>query len=219
MTSETKTAVRIVEARQEHLPFVAWTMLAAARSHLPRSTWDMVIDGGEPEVLRFLQLLASTDTIHFGHYSGFLVAEVDGQPAAALSGYLPSERGETFTAGLLEAVGKFGMSAEDFAARMEGPGSIMRIFPHPEDDPWTVEWVGTHPDFRRRGLIDRLLEAILEAGRARGKTNAHISVFIGNDPAQRAYEKNGFAVYGEGRDAEFEALYGSPGAYWLRRTI
>lgn len=219
MTSETRTEARIVPAREEHVPFVAWTILAAARSHLPRSTFDMLIDGGEPEVLRFLEALTTTKTIHFGHHTGFLVAEVNGAPAAALSGYLPSERGETFDAGVAEAIATCGMDPEAIGQRMETAGSIFRVFPHPEDDPWTVEFVATHPDFRRRGLIDRLLDEILDVGRARGKNNAHISVFIGNDSAQRAYEKNGFVVYGEGRDAEFEATYGCPGAYWLRRSI
>lgn len=221
MTSETTTsAVRIVEAGPQHVPFVAWTMLTAARSHLPRSTFDMLIEGGEQAVLRFMEALATTETIHFGHYSGFIVAEVDGRPAAALSGYVPSERGEAFDKAIFETAERTGIGAEELGRRLtSGPDCIFRIFAHPEDDPWTVEWVATHPDFRRRGLVDRLLAEILEIGRARGKRNAHISVFIGNDGAQRAYEKKGFVVYGEGRDADFERLYGSPGAYWLRRPI
>jgi translation initiation factor 4G len=219
MTSETQAAAKIVEATPGHVPFIAWTILTAARSHMPESTFDKVIAGGEPEVLKFLERLTTTNTIHFGHYSGFIVAEVDGRPAAALSGYLPSERGEQFMPGVMEAVQAYGMAPEEFGARMEKAGSIFRVFAAPQDDPWTVEWVATHPDFRRRGLVDRLLDEILEKGRKRGKTNAHISVFIGNDPAQRAYEKNGFAVYGEGRDEEFERVYGSPGAYWMRRTL
>ena len=44
-------------------------------------------------------------------------------------------------------------------------------------------------------------------------------VFIGNDPAQRAYEKCGFEVVIEKRDAAFEAAYGSPGARILRRGL
>jgi ribosomal protein S18 acetylase RimI-like enzyme len=219
MTSETRAAAKIVEARPEHIPFIAWTILTAARSHMPRSTFDMVIDGGEPEVLRFLEALTSTQTIHFGHHSGFIVAEVDGRPAAALSGYLPSERGETLMQGIGEALEACKIDGEAFGERMAKVDSIFRVFAHPEDDPWTVEWVATHPDFRRRGLVDRLLDEILAIGRGRGKNNAHISVFIGNDPAQRAYEKNGFVVYGEGRDGEFEATYGSPGAYHMRRSM
>jgi RimJ/RimL family protein N-acetyltransferase len=42
-------------------------------------------------------------------------------------------------------------------------------------------------------------------------------VFIGNDPAQRAYEKVGFEVVSEKRSAELERTWGSPGIRLLRR--
>ena len=58
---------------------------------------------------------------------------------------------------------------------------------------WIVENVGTRPDLRRRGLVGALLERALERGRERGFAKAQISCLIGNDAAQRAYEKAGFA--------------------------
>ena len=219
MTTETTPVARIVPATRDHIPFVAWTMLAASRSHLPRGTFDIALDREEPEILRYIEALTSTDTVHFGHHSGFLVAEVDGRPAAALSGYLPSEREEPFMAALGEAAMTAGLDAGEFEAGMARAASIFNVLPHPEDDPWTVEWVATHPEFRRRGLVDRLLTQILDDGRARGKTSAHISVFIDNINAQKAYEKQGFAVYNEARDAEFERAYGCPGIRHMRLSI
>jgi ribosomal protein S18 acetylase RimI-like enzyme len=220
MTSETTTTPTIVEARREHVPFIAWTILTAARSQLPRCTFDIVLDRDEPEVLRFLEALTATDEVHFAHYSGFVVAEVDGRPAAALSGYLESERGgDVFMTGLVKAAAAIGIGAEELQTRMARGASIFNVVAHPEDDPWVVEWVATHPDFRRRGLVDLLLEDMLERGRARGKKGAHIQVFTGNDAAQRAYEKHGFAVYNEARDAEFEAVYGCPGMRHMRRAL
>ncbi len=79
--------------------------------------------------------------------------------------------------------------------------------------------MATRPEFRRRGLIDALVKEILERGRARGATVADIGVLIGNDRAQRAYEKAGFVVVGEKRHAEFEAAYGCPGVRALTRKI
>ena len=61
------------------------------------------------------------------------------------------------------------------------------------------------------GWCTRLLERALEIGRSRGHRRAQISCLIGNLPAQRAYEKAGFAVVEERRDAEFERLLGAPG--------
>jgi RimJ/RimL family protein N-acetyltransferase len=46
-----------------------------------------------------------------------------------------------------------------------------------------------------------------------------VSVFIGNDGAQRAYEKCGFEVVGEKLAPEFEEVYKTPGTRTLRRLI
>src|SRR3972149_6478304 len=91
--SKVETRVTIGEARKEHVPFIAWVKLTAARSHLERGTWDFYIDGTEVECLRFLETLASTGAWHFAHHANFIVAEVDGQPAAALSGYFEADCG------------------------------------------------------------------------------------------------------------------------------
>jgi ribosomal protein S18 acetylase RimI-like enzyme len=90
---------------------------------------------------------------------------------------------------------------------------------HRDPQDWIVEHVATKPEYRRRGLVERLVHEMLERGRARGASMANIGVLIGNDPAQRAYEKCGFVVVEEKRDAEFERVYGSPGARMLRREL
>jgi ribosomal protein S18 acetylase RimI-like enzyme len=220
MTSVTESSLRIVDARPDHVPFIAWVMLAAARSHMPKSPFDFLVDGPEPDVLRFMEHLATTDALHYGHYTNFIVAEVGGQPAAALSGYIPSERGgEAFMQGIEEARQRFGLSDEKLLANMPKAAASLLVLGEVEGDPWIVEWVATAPEFRRRGLIDRLMAEILDRGRTRGKRDGHISVFIGNDGAQRAYEKNGFVAYADSTNEQFESIYGCPGARHLRRAI
>jgi translation initiation factor 4G len=218
--AKVESRVDVVEARPEHVPFIAWVELAAARSHLPRGAWDLYIDGTEAETLRFLEALVSTDAWHWAHYRNFIVAEVDGTPAAALSGYFEEEcGGSALTAGIAEANRKLGRTDEENAAGWQRAGSFAKVdIPH-EPGAWIVEWVATAPDFRRRGLVDRLMSEMLEIGRGKGASVAQIGVLIGNDAAQRAYEKNGFAVVDEKRHPEFEAVYGSPGARLLRRAI
>jgi translation initiation factor 4G len=211
---------RIVAAREEHIPFVAWVQLAAARSHLPLGTWDFYVGGDEQECLRYLETLASTNGRHFAHYTNFLVAEVDGKPAAGLSGYFEAEHGMgALAAGMEEANEKIGRSAEEHAAGWQRAGSIALCTPEHPERAWIVEWVATAPEFRRRGLIDALMAEILERGRQRDASIADIGVYIENDPAQRAYEKAGFEVVGEKRHPEFQAAYGSPGIRLLRRSI
>jgi len=95
----------------------------------------------------------------------------------------------------------------------------MSVAPEHVPGAWIVENVATLPDFRRKGLSERLMSAILDRGRAAGATTADISVFIGNDGAQRGYEKCGFEVVGDKLDAEFEGVYKTPGVRTLRRSI
>ncbi len=60
---------------------------------------------------------------------------------------------------------------------------------------------------------------MMDRGRERGATVGQIGVFIGNDNAQRAYEKNGYEVFEETTHPDFEKVYGSPGVRQLRRDL
>ena len=165
-------------------------------------------------------MLAETDTVHWGHYSLFRVAEVDGVPAAGMCGFFENELGPaSIMAGAAEVNQKIGRSTEDIAAGWERSKAILGIVMDHEPGAWVVEHVATKPEFRRRGLVERLVHEMLERGRERGATTADIGVLIGNNPAQRAYEKCGFAVVEEKRDEAFEAAYRSPGARLLRRAL
>ncbi len=216
----TETTVRIVEATPAHAPFIAWVTLTAFRSHLERGFWDVMLDGDEANKLRYLEALATTEQLHWAHHSTFIVAEVDGRPASALCGYIDEELGgPTLRMAIMEANEKTGRTEEEAVAGFERAKSIMQVIPEHAPGAWIVENVATLPEFRRRGLVDRLMEEILERGRRRGATVADISVFIGNDPAQRAYEKCGFAVIAERHDPEFESVYRTPGIRTLRRSL
>jgi len=212
--------VRIVEARPEHAGFLAWVMLTAHRSHLERGLWDFVVGGSEAERLRYLEALAVTEQAHWAHYSTFLIAEVEGRPVSALCGYFEAEHGTpSLRAGLMQANGMVGRSEEEHAAGWGRAGSILLVAPEHAPGVWIVEHVATLPEHRRRGLVDRLLVEILDKGRKRGASVADIGVLIGNDPAQRAYEKAGFEVSSEKRHPEFEAVYKCPGIRSLSRAL
>ena len=214
----TATEVRIVDAGPEQARFVAWVTLAAFRSHLPLGMWDYMFGGSDEELLDYLEVLTMTEQRHWGHYSLFSIAEVEGTPAAGLSGFFEeTQSGDGLRLAIQEANEKTGRTADPEA--LGRAMTIMNIVMAHEPGAWVVESVGTRPEFRRRGLIDLLMTAMLERGRQRGATTAEIGVFIGNDPAQRAYEKHGFRVVGEKRDAAFEAVYGTPGARMLRRRL
>src|SRR5262245_46386324 len=86
-------SIRILDATKDHAKFLAWVSLAAARSHLPRGFWDFFLDGGDSVCLPFLEVLVGTSRPHPFHWSTFIVAEVDGRPAAGMCGYFDEEAG------------------------------------------------------------------------------------------------------------------------------
>jgi ribosomal protein S18 acetylase RimI-like enzyme len=215
----TQTEVKIVPATREHVPFVAWVMMAAGRSHLPVGLFDFLAGGDEANVLRYCETLATTEQPHFAHYTTFLVAEVNGVPAAGMCGYFEAEHGNVVQ-GILEANETLHRTPEEFAPCAAKAGTILLVsIGHGDVRPWIVENVATKPEFRRQGLVERLMAAHLDRGRERGASTADIGVFINNDAAQRAYEKCGFAVIDEKRHPAFEAAYGTPGVRALRRSI
>ena len=206
-------ATQVRPARPGDAGFLAWAMLAAGRGHLQRGWYDIAFDLPEDESLDVLSRLVLTRSPSWWRYDRFLVAEADGRPAAALSGFGASEY-EGSEAALQEAVADLGWSRDDLAAvwaRGAYVFSCTMSVGEDEGEAWTIENVATLEDFRGRGLAGQLIQAALERGRGAGFHEAQISFLIGNQAAERAYAKAGFALAEERRHADFEAAVGSPG--------
>ncbi len=211
----------IVDAGPQHASFLAWVELTAFRSHLERGLWDRFIDGDEAETLRFLEAFTTTSAQHWSHLSTFLVAEVDGSPAAALGGYLNDDLGDFsyLQAGVTEADEALGRTPEQTMAGWQRVATTILVGPEHEPGAWVVENVATSPTHRRQGLIHSLLNTVVARGRERGATQADVSVYIGNDSAQRAYEKAGFQVVAEKCHPDFEAVWDCPGIRTLSMPL
>jgi len=212
--------LKIRPARPDDASHLAWAMLTAGRSHLQRGIWDIIIGRPEDECLAFLEHLAVTEEPHMCHYTQFIVAEGDGRPVAALSGYDPVNLGEeTVMPHIPVVMEKMGLTPEDMAPGQKGLAAFMTCHPEAAEGAWIIEQVATLAEFRRCGLITKLLEEILEKGRWLGFTRAQVSFYIGNTPAQRAYEKVGFKFYDEKRHPDFQAEIGCPGIVRLLRDL
>jgi translation initiation factor 4G len=207
--------VEIRPARSEDAEFLAWLMLTAGRAHVTRGIWEVIIGGTEQDSLEFLRLLAVTTTPHLFHYSCYLLAEADGKPAAGLGGYDPNICGyEALYRAMPEVLKKLGHSGPDPEANRRAE-RVLCCIPGDAEGAWIVDSVATLPDYRRKGLVDRLLVAILEKGRQEGFQ----SIYIGNRPAQCAYEKHGFKIVDEKRHPDFEAEIGSPGMARMLKNL
>jgi ribosomal protein S18 acetylase RimI-like enzyme len=71
---------------------------------------------------------------------------------------------------------------------------VLCCIPDNAPDAWIIDSVAILPEYRRKGIVDRLLTAILEKGRQKGFRRAQINLYIGSRPAQRAYEKHRFKI-------------------------
>lgn len=204
--------IQIRPATPADVPMLAQVQLLAGRSHLPRGLYDVIWDGPEPALLDFLEQTLQTNTRSWAHYSTYLVADLDGQPAAALCAYDPRERGlPVLEQAFAEVFTVRGWSDEEQAAFWQRFAPLATCLLPDEDGAWVVETVTTLPPFRRRGLINALLREALDQGRRHGHSFAQLTALIGNTPAIQAYEKVGFRVTQEHRHPDFEAAMGTPG--------
>jgi ribosomal protein S18 acetylase RimI-like enzyme len=202
----------IRSARPDDAPFLAWVMLAASRSHLKYGVWEHYVGGTEQDCLSFLNLVANTQKPHLFHSSTFIVAEMNGQKVGALSGYDPEVLGmKAFVQSLPEVFQKLEWNVDRQKAAAERYRPWMTCIPDDTEGAWIVESVAALPEYRRQGVVSRLLDEILNRGRRGGYKRAQISVLIDNRPARLAYEKSGFKFDSEKRNPDFEATFSTPG--------
>jgi ribosomal protein S18 acetylase RimI-like enzyme len=212
--------IQIRPARPEDAGFLAWVILTAGRAHVTRGIWEVILGGTEQNNLDFLKLLAVTTRPHLFHYACYLIAEADGRPAAGLGGYDPKFCGyEALYRAIPEVLKKMGHSGGPDPETHKRSERVLCCLPEDTEGAWVIDSVATLPEYRRKGLVDRLLAAILEKGRQKGFQKAQISIYIGNRPAQRAYEKHGFKIVDEKRHPDFEAEIGSPGMALMLRNL
>ena len=200
--------------------FLAWVMLAASRSHGQRGTWDVMIGGDDACCLEYLRRLALTGPGTLCHHDSFLVAEIDGKPAAGLGTFHLAEGGWTAVGQAMAKVQyDLGWTAADVDASQARLAPVLACMPPDAGADWGIEFVATLPQFRRRGLVDALMRQAIQRGIDRKCSLAQIQILIGNEPAQKAYEKVGFVVHDERQSSEFQAAMGSPGFRRLLRKL
>jgi ribosomal protein S18 acetylase RimI-like enzyme len=212
--------VRIRRGTREDADFLAWVMLAASRAHLKRGPWDLIIGSDDAGCLEYLRRLAVAEPRSMVHYESFFVADVEGGAAAALCGFKPDEAAWVTVGTAMAIVQRdLGWTDEDVAASHRRSQLIETCYPPDAGADWCIDFVATRPEFRRSGLVDALLREAMREGVERGAKLAQIVQFVGNDPAQAAYEKVGFTVLDERCSLEFEAAMGARGFRRLMRKL
>jgi len=204
------SAIKIRQAQKEDMAFLAWLILTAGRAHVKRGIWEVILGSSEKDCLAFLKMVAVTQTPHLFQHTCYLVAELDGEPVAGLGGYDPNKLGyPALQKALAEVFVQIGLNPDETNSNQSH--RILDCIPNAVEGAWIVDSVATLPEHRRKGIVDSLLEAIIEKGRRQGFQRTQINIYIGNVAAQRAYEKHGFKIIDEKHDPYFEEQIGSPG--------
>ena len=203
--------IKIRAARADDADFLSWLILTAGRAHVKKGIWEVILGMPEEQCLYFLKLLSVTKIPHFFHHSCYLLADVEGSPVAGLGGYDPAISGNSaLWKALPEVFQEVRRSSPD--AYMNGsPPRILNCIPDSVKGVWVIDSVAAVHEFRRKGIVSKLLKEILLKGRQQGFKSAQINIYIGNVAAQRLYEKHGFKILDEIRDPYFETQIGSPG--------
>ncbi len=203
-------------ARSDDAGFIARVVLAAQRGPMPRGWFDIALDRPEPECLAFMTRLAVARARSWYHVAHFLIAEVDGVPAAALCAMPASGTVVAARAAIEEVAAETGMDADAIVAR---GGYARNCWVQGGEGDWLIEHVARQASQHGRGVVQELIGRALADGKAAGFARASISFLIGNDAAERCYTKAGFGFAEEKRDAAFEAMTGAPGFRRFARAI
>jgi GNAT superfamily N-acetyltransferase len=203
-------------ARSDDAGFIARIVLWSQRGPQPRGWCDIALDRPEPECLAFLARLAVARQRSWFHAAHFLIAEVDGVPAAALCAMPASGTLIAASAAIAEVAAESGLDANAVLAR---GGYARNCWVQGGEGDWLIEHVATDAAYRGGGLVQALIVRALADGKTAGYTQASISFVIGNTAAERCYAKAGFAFAEEQRDGTFEALTGAPGFRRFARAI
>lgn len=202
-------------AMPEDSPSVARLIYVAGQGHLEPSIYDLLIPGppgATGERLEMMERLLKAEARSWFHHAYYDVVEMDGRVAASLCSFSKEEGRGRWLVGALREVG---WSDADLSAMGERMRPVIRVQPRIPRSAWVIENVAASGEFRRRGLVNALLERAVEKGRERGHTHFQIGCVVGNEPARGAYEKVGFRVTEEKTDEEFQRIFGSPGIWRL----
>jgi ribosomal protein S18 acetylase RimI-like enzyme len=219
MMAAGRSQVAIRPARAGDAGFIARNILASQRGPRPRGWFDVALGWDEPRCLAFVERIATAQEPSWWHVSHFIIAEVEGVPAASLCALRASGIGAASKAAISAAAADCGLGASDAEAILRRGAYARNCWVQGEEGDWLIEHVATLPDYRGRGLVQALIDHALAAGAQAGFTRASISFLIGNVAAERCYAKAGFVFAEEKRDPAFEAMTGSPGFRRFVRTI
>ena len=138
-------ASRIRQARIDDARFIARTIFAAQRGHVPRGWFDIALDWPEPRCLAFVERIATAETESWFHVSQFILAEVEGEPAAALCAMPAAGTVSAGRSAIAEVAEHIGLNASETAAIFRRGAYAAGCWIQGGEADWLIEHVATLP--------------------------------------------------------------------------
>jgi len=205
-------------ATPDDAAFLGWAMVMAARGHLTRGWFDVVLERPEEFCIAFCTHLANAQAKSWWHHSFFTVAEVNGVAAAAACAFPDEVPYMVSGEAMAEAAQKSGIDAAE-QAQLWPRGQFILSATSSEDNCWTIENVATRADMRGRGLATGLIRNLVSGFFGNGPRKAQISFLIGNEAAERCYLGCGFSFAEDKTSEEFKRAMGVPGIRRFYRSL
>jgi ribosomal protein S18 acetylase RimI-like enzyme len=154
-------------ARPEDANFIARNILAAQRGPRPRGWFDITLDLPEPQCLAFVERLATAPQRSWWHVLHFIIAEVEGVPAAALCALPASGTLVAARAAIATVAGERGLGESELTEISRRGAYAANCWVQGEEGDWLLEHVATLPAYQGRGLVQALIENALRPARPR----------------------------------------------------
>lgn len=186
-------------ATAEDKEFLIDAIIEAEKSGTDTISYCAVFSISEAELRDTLSNILDEDMAGQELYiPGFLIAEVDGVPAATISGWVEKEEG--MASSMIKS--NLFMYHTDREVLMKAvPAMTLVNAVNIDREPMALqlECVYTAEGYRGIGLVSRLIEQHILACRQEGKEirKAQIILMANNTPAIRAYSKAGFSIVKE----------------------
>jgi ribosomal protein S18 acetylase RimI-like enzyme len=194
MKGSTRRDIRMIDirpAQPEDVEAAAQLLYISERAVAQASVYDFIFPGSMKERLEKIAWLYLNGYETVNYYERYKVAEIDGEVASILCTSVSEDDklGHWFN-----ALRRMGFSRLEFAAMLWRIRFYWKVDIRFPDNILIIGNVATFPRFRRQGTAKVLLEDALAQARREGYDEIQLSVMIGNDAAQEAYEKMGFKV-------------------------
>lgn len=202
-------SIKIRKATVDDLTFLAQMMLQSSRAGKKFGLFDIVFNTRDNDkIIKTLEALAQTKTIHHCHYNNFLIAELDGKSVGTLCSYEPRIATKQAFEDALKEIG----CREDVSEALEvvydcdfGLNNRTLMFDFMEELEGFIDV----------GVLKTLMQKSLLTARLKGYRIAQAIVEIGSLETLLFYKKLGFKIVKEKECEMYKEKFGRKGLVLL----